>query len=132
MKTVTTILILAALACGTAYADCVYPKPPANIPDGATATLQQMLSGMSAIKAYNSTIKAYTDCLRLEHDQQLAKADPAKMTPAQQKAYAARKAELDSILIQKNDAAVDAATAVTTRFNDQVRIFKSKHTSAKN
>lgn len=127
--TIVTLSILATLAGGRAYADCVYPQAPTNIPEGSTSTLQQMLAGESAVKAYNADIKAYTDCLKLEHDEALSKADPSKMTPAQKKAYTTRKAELDNILIQKNDAAVDEATAVTNRFNEQVRIFKAAHAS---
>ena len=129
--TIVTLAILAALVGSRAYADCVYPKAPTNIPDGTTSTLQQMLAGESAVKAYNADIKAYTDCLKLEHDQALSKADPTKMTPQEKQAYAARKTELDNILIQKNDAAVDEATAVTNRFNEQVRIFKAAHASQK-
>jgi hypothetical protein len=129
--TIATLSILAALAGGRAYADCVYPKAPTHIPDGNTATLQQMLAGESAVKAYNGDIKAYTDCLKLEHDEALSKADPSKMTPEQKKAYDTRKAALDNILIQKNDAAVDEATAVTNRFNEQVRVFKAAHANQK-
>jgi hypothetical protein len=131
MKTLATLLILGALAGGQAYADCVYPKAPTNIPDGSTSTLKQMLAGESTVQAYNNAIKAYTDCLKLEHDAALAKSDPSKMTADQKKTYAAQKAELDNILIQKNDAAVDQATNVTNRFNEQVRIFKAKHANQK-
>ncbi len=128
MKTVSMILSLAALAAGRAYATCTYPTAPDHIPDGSTATLQEMLAGQSAFQAYNAEIKAYTDCLRLEHDQALSSStDPSKMTADQKKAYDKQKAELDNVLIQKTDAAVDAATAATGRFNDQVKIFKAKH-----
>lgn len=127
MKMMATMLILATFAGGAAYADCVYPKAPTKIPDGSTATLQQMLAGETLLKAYNAEIKAYTDCLKLEHDTAVAKSDPGKMTSAQKKAFAARKAELDTIYVQKNDAAVDEATKVTNRFNEQVRIFKAEH-----
>ena len=129
MKILSTFVLVAALVGGRAYADCTYPRPPDHIPDGNTASLQEMLAGQSAVKAYNADIKAYTDCLRLEHDQALSNADPTKMTPDQKKAYDKQKAELDNVLIQKNDAAVDAATAVTNRFNEQVRIYKAKHQS---
>ncbi len=129
MKTLPMILFLAALAGGRAYATCSYPRPPDHIPDGNTASLQEMLAGESAIKAYNADIKAYTDCLRLEHDQALSTQDPTKMTPDQKKAYDKQKAELDNILIQKNDAAVDAVTTLTNHFNEQVKIFKAKHKS---
>ena len=129
MKILSAILLVAALAGGRAYATCTYPAAPDHVPDGNTASLQEMLAGQSAVKAYNADIKAYTDCLKLEHDQALSNQDPTKMTPDQKKAYDKQKAELDNVLIQKNDAAVDAATAVTNRFNEQVRIFKAKHKS---
>jgi exo-beta-1,3-glucanase (GH17 family) len=120
MKTLSAILIL-ALASAQAYADCSYPKAPDKIPDGSTATMQEMVTAMTQLRAYNEQIKAYTDCLKLEHDTALAKADP-QMTKQQ-------KDEIEKVYIQKNDAAVDAATAVTNRFNEQVRIFKSKQKS---
>lgn len=118
MKTLSMILILALPACGLAYADCSYPKAPDKIPDGNTATMQEMVAGMNQLRAYNEEIKAYTDCLKLEHDTALAHTDP-KMSKAQ-------KDEIDKVYIQKNDAAVDEATAVTSRFNEQVKIFKAK------
>ena len=118
MKTLSAILILAALGSAQAYADCSYPKAPAKIPDGSSATMQQMVAAMTQLKEYNEQVKAYTDCLKLEHDTALAKADP-QMSKEQ-------KDEIEKVYIQKNDAAVDAATAVTNRFNEQVRIFKAK------
>ena len=38
----------------------------------------------------------------------------------------AQKAELDNVWAKKNDAAVDQDTAITNRFNEQVRIYKAK------
>lgn len=123
MKALTSILFLAiALVGGEAYATCSYPQPPDKLPDGNTATLQDMLAAQKKVKSFDGEIKAYTDCLRLEHDQDVAKIDP-KTDPDKSKA---QKAELDNILIKKNDAAVDQDTAVTSRFNEQVRVFKAK------
>ncbi len=119
---ISTLFLSIALAGGEAYATCSYPKAPDKLPDGNTASLQEMLAAQKEVKAYNDQIKAYTDCLKLEHDQAVEKIDPnagADKTKAQ-------KAELDNVLVKKNDAAVDEATAVTNRFNEQVRIFKAK------
>ncbi|HTX23907.1 MAG TPA: hypothetical protein VMD03_04560 [Steroidobacteraceae bacterium] len=118
MKTLASILVLAALASAQAYADCSYPRAPDKVPDGNTASMQEMIAAMNQLKDYNAQVKAYTDCLKLEHDTALAKADP-NMSKDQ-------KSELEKVYIQKNDAAVDAATAVTSRFNEQVRIFNAK------
>ena len=127
MKALSSLLILAALAGGQAYAACSYPKAPDKLPDGATATLEEMVTAQKLVKAYNDDIKAYTDCLKLEHDQELAKASSEPNATKDQKDAAAKhKAEIENVEVQKNNAAVDEAQAVTDRFNEQVKIFKAK------
>jgi len=113
-----SVLIVAALAAGPAYATCSYPKAPTNIPDGASATLEQMVAAQKAVKVYNDEIKAYTDCLKLEHESAVAK-EGDKLTKEQ-------KADMEKIQVQKNNAAVDEAEQVTSRFNEQVKAFKTK------
>lgn len=123
MKASASVLFLAiAVAGGVAYADCSYPPAPDKIPDGATASKQEMVSAMVAVRAFDTAIKAYTDCLKLEHDTAVAKLDPAS-DPDKMKA---RKAELDNMWAKKNDAAIDQDTAIATRFNEQVKIFMAK------
>jgi len=118
MKALASVLIVAAIAGGPAYAACSYPRAPANIPDGATATLEQMVAAQKSVKAYNDEIKAYTDCLKLEHEAAVTK-EGDKLTKEQ-------KAELEKMQVQKNNAAVDEAESVTARFNEQVKAFKTK------
>jgi hypothetical protein len=124
MKVLSGLLILAALGTGHAYAACSYPKAPDKLPDGSTATLQEMVAAQKLVKQYNDDIKAYTDCLKLEHDQEMQKADADKLTKEQ-------KDEMDKVQVQKNNAAVDEAETVTNRFNEQVKIFKAKAADAK-
>jgi hypothetical protein len=119
-----TSLAIAALAVAAqAAAGCSYPKAPDKIPDGTTSTKAEMIAGMTAMRAYNDLIVKYSDCLKGEHDAAVAKIDPS--LPQDKKD--AQKAELDKILAQKNDAAVDEAQAVTGRFNDQIKAFKAAH-----
>jgi uncharacterized protein YlxW (UPF0749 family) len=120
MKALLSVLILAALAGAPAYANCSYPKAPDKIPDGATATLAEMVDAQKAVKAYNDQIKTYTDCLKQEHEQEMAKATADKATKDQIE-------ELEKVAVQKNNAAVDEAQAITDRFNEQVRIFKTRN-----
>jgi hypothetical protein len=115
---VAFVLVIAGLAAAPAFATCSYPKAPSNIPDGATATLEQMVAAQKAVKAYNDEIKAYTDCLKLEHDTAVAK-DSEKLTKEQ-------KDEMEKMQVQKNNAAVDEAEQVTARFNEQVKAYKAK------
>jgi hypothetical protein len=118
MKALSSLFIVAALAAGSAHAACSYPKAPAQLPDGASATLEQMVAAQKAVKAYNDEIKAYTDCLKLEHDATVAK-EGDKLTKEQ-------KEEMEKMQVQKNNAAVDEAEQVTARFNEQVKAFKTK------
>jgi len=123
MKVSVSVLFLTAtLAGGVAYADCTYPQAPDKFPDGNTASLQEMLAAQKTVKQFDQDIKAYTDCLRLEHDTAVKNIDPT----APPDKIKAQKAELDNVWAKKNDAAVDQDTAVTNRFNEQVRVYKAK------
>jgi hypothetical protein len=130
MKFRSTVLVsslaIAALGIATqASAACAYPKAPESVPDGSKASKDEMIAGMKAMRAYNDLIKQYTDCLKDEHDSAVAKIDPSLAKDKQD----ARKAELDNVLAQKNDAAVDAAQTVTGRFNDQIKAYNAAHKS---
>ena len=121
MKAFLAITALAALA-GPVYADCSYPPPPAKIPDGNTATKEEMISAQKAITQYNKDVNAYISCIKLEHE--------AAMTKVGDKPTAEQKADMDraeQVEIQKNNAAVDQLQSIADRFNEQVRIFKAKN-----
>jgi hypothetical protein len=117
------LFILAALTLGAApvHAACTYPSAPAKIPDGASATLAEMVAAQKAVKAFDEQINAYTACIKLEEDAQL-KGD--KLTAEQKKAIENQQA-------QKNNAAVDDDQALADRFNEQIRIFKAKAAAPK-
>lgn len=113
LKAFNVVLAL-ALATGSlaARADCVYPKPPASIPNGATATEAEMLAAMEAFKAYDAQVKAYGECLDAETK---AKA-----------AGTAQLMQLKTMQAKKLNAAVDELQAKAKQFNEQVRIFKAR------
>lgn len=117
MKALLALSALAVLA-GPVYADCLYPPPPSKLPDGNTATMQEMLDAKKAVTQYNHDINAYVSCIKLEHETAITSAGD-KITPEQ-------KAEMDKMEVQKNNAAVDQLQSVADRFNEQVRIFKAK------
>ncbi len=117
----SSLAIAALVVAAQASASCPYPKAPGGIPDGSKATKEEMLAGMKTMRAYNDLVAKYTDCLKTDHDAAIAKIDPALTADKKD----AQKVELDKVLQQKNDAAVDEAQAVTTRFNDQIKAFKA-------
>ncbi len=118
MKALFAITAVVTLA-GPVYADCSYPPPPAKLPDGATATMEEMLEAKKAVTQYNKDINAYVACIKLEHETAVTNAGD-KLTPEQ-------KAEMEKMEVQKNNAAVDQLQSVADRFNEQVRLYKTAH-----
>ncbi|MGH8289472.1 MAG: hypothetical protein ACREV7_10665 [Steroidobacteraceae bacterium] len=119
MKLLLAAVALAAIALAPlAHAECTYPQTPDRLPDGNTATLDEMLAGQKAVQGYNEQMMAYLSCIKLERDNAVAQAG-AKLTKQQ-------KAEVEAIEIQKHNAAVDQLHAVADQFNAQVKIFKAK------
>ena len=112
-----------ALAAGAAHADCPYPAPPDKLPDGATATLQDMLAGQKAVADYNKSVNEYVVCIDKEVDDAIAKGGD-KLKPEQ-------RADMQRVETQKHNAAIDQLQSVADRFNEQVKVFKAKSADAK-
>ena len=102
--------MLAALAVAyavsvTAQADCVLPPAPSKIPDGKTASEQEMVTAMQTLKEYNGDVDTYAKCLEFEAKQN-------------------RMSRLD--VDRMHNAAVEALQKIAAKFNEQVRTFKAK------
>lgn len=123
MKALISAAVIALAAAGNAYGACTYPQPPQRIPDGNTATLEEMQEAGKAVRQYNADINAYVDCLKLEHDQSVAK-NSAQLTDEQKK-------EMERMQVQKHNAAIDELESVAARFNEQVKVFKAKNDKKK-
>ena len=116
MKALLPIAFAAATAA--AYADCPYPQAPTKIPDGATATMQDMIDGQNAVKGYDKAINDYVTCIDKELDDSIAKAGK-DLKPEQKK-------HMQDLEAQKHNAAIDELQNVATRFNEQVKVFKAR------
>jgi hypothetical protein len=111
--------VLAVLmGAGMANAECVYPKSPSGMPDGNTASEQEMLDGMKAVKAYNAEVSAYLSCLDMEMQ--------ARIDAAGTEAPADQIAQIKAIQAKRHNAAVEELEAHAARFNEQVKAFKAK------
>ncbi|HZO23144.1 MAG TPA: hypothetical protein VFB37_11640 [Steroidobacteraceae bacterium] len=108
MNSAKQILLALALGCAgclPAYADCVLPPAPSKIPDGSTASQQEMITAMQTLKEYNQDVETYTKCLDFEARQnRISSSDAQKM----------------------HNSAVDTLQKVAAKFNEQVRTFKAK------
>src|SRR5215813_8355163 len=111
-------LALGLVMVGAANAECTYPKEPSNTPDGATATQEQMVEGMKAVKEYNTQVTAYLDCLEKERNARVEAAGPD--APAEQIE------QINAIHTKRHNAAVEALEQQAARFNEQVKVFKAR------
>lgn len=109
--------LLALMAVG-AQAECIYPKAPASIPDGKTATEAEMLEGMRAVKSYNGEVTAYLNCLDTETQ--------ARITAAGTDTPPDQIEQIKSIQAKRHNAAVEELEAHAARFNEQVKAFKAR------
>lgn len=103
------ILTALAIACTVsipAYANCHLPPAPSKMPQGATASKQQMVTAMQTIREYNHDVQTYLKCLDFEVRQNQMSADDQ---------------------VSLHNAAVDQLQRIAAEFNKQVGIFKSKH-----
>jgi hypothetical protein len=115
MNTRVTLCMLAIASLGlsfTAHADCAFPKAPATIPDGKTATEGEMLAAMQAFKAYNEEVTAFGTCLDEETRSKAAGTGQLM--------------QLKTMQAKKHNAAVDELQVKARLFNEQVRIFKAR------
>jgi hypothetical protein len=125
MKALYSIALIGALAAGNAYAACTYPSPPAKLPDGATATRDEMLAGKKMVTEFDQAISAYNTCLQKEADDAIA------ALTGEEKEKAAKKVEIQKMADQKHNAAVEADEQIATQFNEQLRAYNAKQKEKK-
>jgi hypothetical protein len=112
-KKVLQIITAVALSFAfSVHADCAFPKAPAAIPDGKSASEQEMVAAMTAFKAYNEEVTAFGQCLDQE--------------TKSKSAGTAQLMQLKTMQTKKLNAAMDELQAKAKQFNEQVRIFKGR------
>lgn len=121
MKALYSIALIAALAAGgQAYAACTYPPPPDKLPDGATASRDEMLAGKKKVTEFDAAISEYNTCLQKEADEAVAK------LAADDKERENKKKDIQNMADQKHNAAVEADEQIAARFNEQLRAYNAK------
>ena len=120
MNKITAVgtVLAGLLAMAAANAECTYPKAPTGLPDGATATQDEMVSGMKTIKEYNNAVTAYLGCLEKEMNTRIEAAGPdAKPEQVEQ---------IKAIHTKRHNAAVEELEENAARFNEQVKVYKAR------
>jgi hypothetical protein len=101
-----------------ALQSCNLPSPPAS-PDGASASLNQMLAARNEFQAYDGATNAYLACV-----------DGAVQRVAQESAKVASQSDLDSLHrfgLRAHNTAIDQEQGYVDQFNAQLRTYKTKH-----
>ena len=115
--TLAAVLLVTGIA---AQAACIYPQAPKNLPNGATATKEQMLEAQASVKEYSSAVQeTYLPCLETELEAQIAALDPADPERAQ------KELALKSMQAKKHNAALDELTALAARGSDEIKAFNA-------
>lgn len=109
-------MVTACLFAGAAWATCIYPRTPESVPDGKTASLDEMVAAQKAVQQFNEDVNAYNACLDME------------MRSLEQSGLydETRLVELRVMQAKKNNAAVDEVQAIADQFNEQLRVFKAR------
>ena len=110
--------ILALGLSAGAAADCARPDAP-TVPDGDTASLEQMLEAQQAVVDYMDAGNAYLECLQKAQDRTVRAAGRDR-----QKREAA--AEADARRVEKHNAMVEDMEAVAADFNVAREAFNAQ------
>jgi hypothetical protein len=118
MKKMTKVLIsLALVFLAPLSLACDYPPPPKQLPDGATATKEEMLAGVKVISAYQADMTEYLACIEADEIVSIqALADDDEEGKKQSK----------TMFDKKYNAAVDEQTRTVEQFNAEIRAYKAQ------
>jgi hypothetical protein len=111
------------VSCGIALAfsaqaalACDYPER-IQIPNGASASKEEMLSAQKDVKTYVADMEGYLDCILEE--EKAARAAIEDLTPEVEQ-------QREDMLTKKYNAAVDEMETIAARFNTEVQAYKSQ------
>ena len=123
MKILTAVAAVPfLLAMGaTAEAACTYPQAPQSLPNGATATKEEMLTAQGGVKDYVKAVQeTYLTCLDQEKASAVAALDSTDPE------YTQKKAALEAITAKKHNSALDELEAFVSRWNAEKKAFTDK------
>lgn len=101
------------LLAGPAWAECPAPSSDElDIPDGGSATREQMLAAVQRVKAYQAQMEGFRQCLSAELDAMPQPAPP----------------EAVQFHDLRHNASITSEEAVAERLNAEIRAFKAANT----
>lgn len=117
MKRVTPVAIAVALIALSPLAlACDYPDR-ADIPNGGTASKDEMLAGQRSVKSYMAAMDEYLACIEQQEKDILA--SMGDITEEE-------RTNRQEALTKKHNAAVEEMELVAEQFNEEVRAYKAQ------
>jgi len=121
MTIITKIALALVLILTTSLAfACDYPARP-HIPDGSTASKDEILSARSEVQGYIAAVDDYLLCIENDEKAAIAEIDDPSAEELQRR---------DDMLNKKFDAAHEEKVLVAEQLNQQIRAYKQKPKSA--
>lgn len=119
MEIIRTSLLGLTLVAPLAMAgECVAPETP-ELPNGATSSMEQMLAGQKAVKAFQTANLEYMSCL----ESNLNAAEEAVKAAAEGDKAAAEAAYEKAV--ESYNAAVSKEEEIAGQFNTEIREYKA-------
>lgn len=118
MNKLTVLAAGLLFTAGAAADDCTAPEAPA-LPNGETSTMEDMLGGQKAVKAFQAANLEYMSCLetRFTAAQEAAKSGSDEEKSAAQATY--------TEAMDAYNAAVTKEEEVAGQFNAEIREYKA-------
>ncbi len=101
-----------------AFLACGAPAAPSEVPDGATATREQMVAAHATVQAFDQATTIYTQCLDTTAYQAAVQFKAVATTADTQ--------TLSALQTQLHNDAIDRDQSLANRFNAQLRLFKAR------
>ena len=120
MKNITR-LVFSVLLFVAAHAalGCEYPER-VTVPNGTTATKEEMLEGQRGVKNFVATMETYLACIVEEEKVARGKIENLSAEEEQQR---------EDMLSKKYNAAVDEMERIAAQYNVEVQAFRAKDSS---
>lgn len=112
-RIVLTAVALAAIPLGSAYADCTRPNFKISIPDGASATEEEMKSATQALLKLDQDMGEYLRCIKGAASQSTVGKDEATRQKLLQE------------YVDSHNATTDELAGLAACFNAQLETFRS-------
>ena len=116
IKIICSVSLLFGLQSAVA---CEYPDR-VKIPNGTTATKEDMLEGQRGVKAYMANMDVYLECI--VDEEKMARAVIEEISPEHEQ-------QREDMLNKKYNAAVDEMERLAAQFNVEVQAYRAKESS---